>query len=296
MNENGSARIDGLPERSVLYISATIHPDHPLHALFRKHVDPKPDIDLGRLVQSVGPWVRKYFVENVVDGTCEDLPNDLSKYHGLVVGCSMHHVSPERGELAPWQRNMMDLIRRAVFDYQLPFLGLCGGGQVGLAALGGRVGPNPKGVGLNPEQEGSLVLQTTTIELTEEGRSDPIFRGCPPSFGMQAIHSDYLREYPEGFRVLANSAGIPNQVLAFGDNVRLLGIHPELSGDFVHRVSEVVINSDALRSEKSFEPHQKQAMHEETRKVVRRFGVLVDTPEANELIVPNFLQHFCAKG
>ena len=286
MSKNGNTSIDGLPERSVLYVSATIHQDHPLHAIFRKEVDPKPDIDLGRLVQSVGPWVRKYFVENVVDGTCEDLPTDLSKYCGLVIGCSMHYMSVDRGKIAPWQQNLMDLIRRAVFDYQLPFLGLCGGGQIGLVALGGQVGPNPKGVGLNPDQEGSLVFRTTDVELTEEGYSDPIFDGCPRTFGMQAIHSDYLAEYPKDACVLANSGDIPNQVIGFGDKVRLFGIHPELSGPFLHRVSSGVLNYSVNSGET---PYPKETLFEATRNIR-------DTPEANDMIVPNFLRHFCAKG
>ena len=288
MSENLTGSIPGLPDNSILYISATIHPDHPMHSIFRKHVDPKPDIDLGRLVESSGSWIRRYFVEKVIDGTCEPLPPDLSKYRGVVIGCSMHYMSPERGEVAPWQRKMMDLIRRAVFDYQLPFLGLCGGGQIGFAALGGRVGPNPKGVGMDPEREGSLVLRTTTIDLTEEGRSDPIFRGCPPSFGMQAIHSDYLTEYPDGFCVLANSADIPNQALAFGDNVRLFGIHPEMSADFVHTMHEVVINNGVFRSEKNLGPHPKKILFDAARKFVA-------TPEANARVVRNFLTEFCAK-
>ena len=31
--------IPGLPDRSILYVSSTVHPDHPLHGVFRKHVD-----------------------------------------------------------------------------------------------------------------------------------------------------------------------------------------------------------------------------------------------------------------
>jgi GMP synthase-like glutamine amidotransferase len=278
--------IPGLPDHSVLYVSSTIHPDHPLHSVFRKEIDRKPDLDLGRLIESAGPWVRRYFAERVIDGTCEPVPTDLSIYRGLVIGCSMHYVSRERGGIALWQKNLIDLVRRAVFDYELPFLGLCGGGQIGLVAFGGQVRPNPVGVGLNPDHGGGIVFRTTTVELTEEGRSDPLFRGCPQSFGMQAIHSDYLAEYPEGFKVLANSADIPNQVLALGDKVRLFGVHPEMSAEFVQRVGPAFLNSNEVSL---------AYMQYGTEVLLERTKTIAPTPEANKLVVHNFLTEFCAK-
>jgi len=274
--------IPGLPERSILYVSATVHPDHPLHGVFRKHVDPKPDMDLGRVVESSGPWIRRYFAEEVIDGTtAESLPTDLSPYRGLVVGCSLHYMNPERGEIAPWQHRIMDLIRRAVDDYNLPFLGLCGGGQIGLTAFGGRVGPNPIGAGIEADQPGSLFVGASPLELTAEGSADPLFKGCPRSFGMLGIHSDYLTEFPPGFTVLANSPDIPNQVLAYGDKVRLLGLHPEMSATFVRGLTDVVIDTGG------FGPYPKRILREVATRIV-------PTPEANYHVVRNFLSEFCA--
>jgi GMP synthase (glutamine-hydrolysing) len=275
-------QIPNLPDGSVLYVSATVHPDHPMHATFRKYIDPAPDIDFGRILKTVGPSIRRYFVNHIFDGTSEPLPEDLSGYLGLVVGCSLHYTNPEREEIAPWQHNIMNLIRRAVFEYDLPFLGLCGGGQLGLTALGGKVGPNPKGAGLEPEKVGSLVLRTTTVELTPEGKTDPLFEGCPGQCEMVAIHSDHLMEYPEGFRVLGNSPDVPNQVLAYGEKVRLFAVHPEMSSEFVQRFADPMIAAGGLG------PYRKSVLE-------NAVANLRPTPDANRRILRNFLANFCAK-
>jgi GMP synthase-like glutamine amidotransferase len=274
--------IDGLSNQSVLYVSATVHPDHELHKVMRTWVDPLPDMDLGRVVESSGDWIRKYFVEHVIDGTTERLPVDLSRYSGLVVGCSLHFVNPAREPIHPWQQAIMDLIRLAVHEYQMPYLGLCGGGQLGLVALGGRVGPNPKGVGFFPEVEGSLLVRTTDVELTDAGLGDPLLKSMPKSFGLQAIHSDYLIEAPEekGFRVLAHAADIPNQIVAYGDRARLLGVHPEMSRTFILQLAQGFIATGAFPVP--------------TARLQAAVAGIQETTVANDLIVRNFLSEFCA--
>jgi len=283
MNTQQSTEIPGLPERSVLYVSATVHPNHPLHATFRRHVDPAPDFDLGRMVEGAGSWIRPYFAERVIDGTTEELPRDLSGYRGLVVGCSLHFVNPERMPVAPWQQRIMDLIKRAVFDHDMPFLGLCGGGQLGLVALGGRVGPNPAGPGVAPDQAGSLVLRTTPVRLTEEGQRDPLFKGCSPTMGMIAIHSDYLAECPASrFTALAHADDLPNQVVGYGARARLFGLHPEMSARFVRRMAEAVIGTG------EFGPYPKEALFRAVSEGVR------ETDESGAIIMRNFLSELCA--
>ncbi len=275
--------VPGLPERSVLYISANVAPDHPLRESVVNHMDPLPDLDLGRITASLGPGSRRYFVERVVDGTCEDLPGDLRGLRGVIIGCSAYSVNLERGPFKPWQERLMALVRRAVLEHGLPYLGLCGGGQIGLVALGGRVGPNPVGVGFTPERAGSLVIRTTEVELTAAGRRDPLFEGIPATFGMTAIHSDYMAGVPDqGFTVLANSADIPNQAVAFGDRVRLLGLHPEVTREFLARTIDPVIDAGA------FAVVSKDRLRE-------TFAGLCPTPESNRRILQNFLTHFCAR-
>jgi GMP synthase-like glutamine amidotransferase len=278
-----SDALPGLRERSILYISANVHASHPMHALVRNHIDPLPDLDLGRISRALGPWVRRYFADHVIDATSEDLPSDLSRYAGIVVGCSVHSVNTEKCALAPWQERLVQFVRRAILERDLPYLGLCGGGQVGLVALGGAVRSNPRGVGFTPEQTGSLVVRTTEVRLTEQGRVDPLFAGCPSSIGINALHSEYLAEVPSDprFRVLAHSADIPNQVVAFGDKVRLFGLHPELTFDFLQATANEVIARGGFSS----------VPRDQLRQAFAKFKT---TPYANTLIIRNFLARICA--
>jgi GMP synthase (glutamine-hydrolysing) len=275
--------VPGLPERSILYVSANVAPDHALREAVVTHMDPLPDLDLNRITASLGPGSRRYFADPVLDGTIDALPTDLTGLRGLVIGCSAYSVNLERGPLQPWQQRVIALIQRAVLDHGLPYLGLCGGGQLGLVALGGQVGRNPRGVGFHPEQAGSLVVRTTQVELTEAGKRDPLFAGVAPAFGMTAIHSDYMAEIPaEGFTVLAHSSDIPNQAVAYGDRVRLLGLHPEVTAAFLARTMGPVLDAGA------FAVAPREVLD-------RTFAGLCPTPASNRRILENFLIHFCAR-
>jgi GMP synthase (glutamine-hydrolysing) len=275
--------IAGLPERSILYISANVHASHPMHRVVRDHLDPLPDLDLSRISRALGPWVRRYFADRVIDATSEELPVDLSMYRGVVLGCSAHSVNTERNTLAPWQSRLVDFVRRAVIDADLPYLGLCGGGQIGLVALGGAVRQNPPGVGFTPDRPGSLVVRTTEVRLTDAGRRDPLFVGCPPSLGINALHSEYLAELPSGhgWRALAHADDVPNQVVAFGDKVRLFGLHPELTFEFLQETASAVVQANGFA----------QVPRDD---LLAAFARMKATLHANTTVLRNFLSRICA--
>lgn len=273
--------IPGLPDRSILYVSVVTHPNHPLHG-FMRQVHATPDLDLERYVECLGPWVRRYFAAEVIDGTTTPPPEDLSPYRGVVIGCSLHYWNPARVPLAPWQTELVRFVRR-VIDARLPFLGVCGGASLGHLALGGALQINPPGPGIDPEQEGSIVIRTTTLELTEEGKADPLFRSCPERLGMHAAHSDYVAELAAGCRALAHAADIPNHAIAYGDRVRLVtGMHPEMSAELFRKVGA------ALASTGKFGTNP--ANRDGILSSLDRVG---PTPHANAHLLPNFLE-LCA--
>ena len=275
-------QVDGLPERSILYISINVAADHPMRAAVAL-TDPMPDMDLGRLTRLLGEGSRRYFCEKVIDATTEPLPEDLSAYCGLIIGCSAHSVNPADGPLLPWQVSVRNLVRAAIHDFNLPYLGICGGGQIGLNALGGQVGPNPAGVGFTPEHERSLLIGETTVELTQDGLDDPLFEGCPPVLGMTAIHSDYMQQIPQDnkFKVLAHSKLIPNQAIAYGDRVRLLGLHPEVTREFLDATVELLLDAGGFASL----PRDQVNAAFDSISAEARFG---------KKVVDNFLKNFCA--
>lgn len=258
---------------TVLYISAAIAPQHAMHAAFRR-LEPPPDLDLRRITARE-PWLRGCFATRVVDATQERLDSALilNGIRGVVIGGSIHSVA---GTLAPWQERLVDFLREVVYDHGLPFLGLCGGAQLGLVALGGRVRPNPDLRGRKRMPSGSLLIQRTEIALTQRGRDDPLFEGCPPMVPMLESHRDWLAELPVGTEVLGNSSLLSNQIVAWGASVRLVQPHPELDDIYLRRL---------LRTMSYDSPEGK-----EIREAAKHLG---PTPVANQRIVSNFLEHFC---
>jgi len=276
--------IPGLPDRSVLYISVVTHPTHPLHGVMRGRVHPAPDLDLARFVQGGGAGLRRYFAEHVVDGPTAAPPKDLRGYRGVVIGCSLHYFNPDRAPLAPWQQDLVRFVRRVIVDEKLPYFGCCGGASLAHIALGGALSKNPKGPGIDPSAEGSIVIRTTEITLTDEGRSDPLFASFPPSFGMHTVASDYVKDLAPGCRALAHAADVPNQAIAYGDRVRLLpGLHPEMSRELLQEVAGALIHTGKFGTNPS-----------DSDGMMGAIARITATPHANELLLANFLSAMCA--
>ncbi len=132
---------------------------------------------------------------------------------------------------------------RTLVERQKPLLGVCYGHQAIAAALGGRVELHP----------GGWELGTVEVELTDEGRDDPLFAGYPDRFQVQATHEDYVVELPPGGVSLASNAHTAIQALAVGESCRGIQFHAEvtadISRDFVarraHLVNPTPVVSDA---------------------------------------------------
>lgn len=113
---------------------------------------------------------------------------------------------------------------RAVVEHERPLLGVCYGHQAVAAALGGRVELHP----------GGWELGTVEVDLTDEGRKDPLFAGFPDRFQVQATHEDYVVELPSGGVSLASNRHTTVQALAVGESCRGVQFHPEVTTDISH--------------------------------------------------------------
>ncbi|HJZ86491.1 MAG TPA: gamma-glutamyl-gamma-aminobutyrate hydrolase family protein [Polyangia bacterium] len=144
---------------------------------------------------------------------------DLAAYAGVLISGSPRSVSrPE-----PWMEEVADLVR-AAHRRGTPVLGVCFGHQLIAWAFGGRVIRNPRG----------WELGTVDVEMTSDGRADPLFRGLGGPKGCLRVnetHEDAVDELslPAGMRVLAQNAQTPVQALAYGDHVRGVQFHPEVT-------------------------------------------------------------------
>ena len=119
----------------------------------------------------------------------------------------------------PFLSPLKAFLGRAAFT-KVPILGICLGGQLLAAALGGEVRSGCRGEkGLQP------------VELTPEGLKDPLFAGLPPSFFAFQWHNDSF-DLPPGTVHLARSAACPGQAFRFR-NACGLQFHPEVDREIV---------------------------------------------------------------
>jgi GMP synthase-like glutamine amidotransferase len=128
-------------------------------------------------------------------------------------------------ETLPWLSGEKRLIAEAV-DAGTPFWGVCLGVQLLAASLGARVYPGPAPeVGILP------------VMLTEEGRSDPVFRSLPDELPTLQWHGDTFDLPPDAVR-LAGSPAYPNQAFrarrAYG-----VQFHIEVSPDMAREWADV---------------------------------------------------------
>ena len=133
----------------------------------------------------------------------------------------------------PWLTQEKAFIRAAVRD-DLPFWGVCLGVQLLAASLGARVYPGraPE-VGLLP------------VELTEEGRADPVFADLPRELVTLQWHGDTF-DLPAGAVRLAGSPAYPNQAFRYGDVAYGVQFHVEVSPEFAREWGEVPEYAAAL--------------------------------------------------
>ncbi len=117
----------------------------------------------------------------------------------------------------PWLVEEKRLIREAV-DSGVPYWGSCLGVQLLAASLGARVY-----AGGVPE------VGVLDVELTDEGRADPVFAGLPPRFPTLQWHGDTF-DLPSGATRLASSPAYPNQAFRYGRSAYGVQFHVEVSG------------------------------------------------------------------
>jgi len=135
----------------------------------------------------------------------------------LVTGSPWSVVDPAAeaswmGEAAVW---LLDVARLR------PVLGICFGHQLLARALGAPVERHPQG-----REAG-----TVEVRLTEAGRRDPLFTGCPERLLVQETHEDHVPIVPRGATLLAENDFSPVQAYAVGPSIRCVQFHPEMDAD-----------------------------------------------------------------
>lgn len=130
-----------------------------------------------------------------------------------------------------WLAEEKALIREAV-NAGTPFFGACLGVQLLAASLGASVYPGEPEVGLLP------------VTLTEEGRTDPVFRGLPQEFVTLQWHGDTF-DLPAGATLLASSPAYPNQAFRVGSAYGVQ-FHLEVSSEMAAEWGRVPAYAESL--------------------------------------------------
>ena len=135
----------------------------------------------------------------------------------------------------PWLIPEKAAIRKWVKDLNKPYLGLCLGHQLLADALGGTCGPQ------KPPEIGIL-----DVELTEDGRKDPLFDAISAKQKCLQWHSVCVAQPPEHAIILASSAACRVQALRIGANAWSMQYHVEVEADTIANWGAVPAYRDAL--------------------------------------------------
>ena len=155
----------------------------------------------------------------------EPLPDDVfDRYSGFVVGGSPFNVADPGSTKTDVQRRLeadLERIARRVADGSVGHDGpaalfTCYGIGVVTRMLGGEVSR------AFPEDTGPV-----TIELTADGRSDPLFGGLASRFTALTAHKEGTATAPPGATQLAVNDACPIQAYVVGDRLYATQFHPE---------------------------------------------------------------------
>jgi GMP synthase-like glutamine amidotransferase len=175
-----------------------------------------PEVPPGNFTETIRRLKIHYRIVHPYAG--ETLPPLSEVSAAIVLGGAMGvHDTEEH----PFLVRVKSFIRECV-GWEIPFLGLCLGGQLLADLFGGRVTANsPYG------EKGTL-----EVTLTSAGKEDHLFAGIPQCFVTFQWHNDSF-EIPPGGTLLASSSACAGQAFRIGDTAWGTQFHPEVDREIV---------------------------------------------------------------
>jgi GMP synthase (glutamine-hydrolysing) len=226
-------------------------------------------LTLQHVWENPGGYVNEILQEHglpydVVHVEAEPVP-DPADYAAIVAFGGPQHVYDDAAY--PYFAQEKALIRKAV-ELDIPYLGICLGGQLLASMLGSSV-----------HRHSVTEIGFFDVAFTEEGKKDPLYAGLP---GYQKVfhwHEDVF-DLPAGAVQLATNENVKNQAFRYGKRAYGLQYHievnPEMMDTWLHYpdfAKEIIdtIGSDAYHALERESITQQAAYRAHTRMMFENF-------------------------
>jgi len=176
--------------------------------------------------RAVGERVELSFLSILDERLAWADPVDFLKgYDGVIFGGSAEFdIHGGRGDDDPMRLTAMIILlrMRTLISYlereKIPVLGVCFGHQLIAQIYDGHV----------TNDSAQKKVGSFEVELTEEGKKDPLFGALPHSFMAQYGHKDSVTSLPKDAVLLAAASACHFSALRYGSNIYTMQFHPEL--------------------------------------------------------------------
>ena len=149
-------------------------------------------------------------------------------------------TKPERAETRQVLERMRPLVSY-VLQENIPMLAVCLGHQIVAEVYGGHV----------THDHAQRKMGTYELQLTDEGKNDPLFSQMPATFFAHYAHRDSVTSLPKDAVLLAQSSMCRFSALRYGDSLYTMQFHPELEAADMLDSSDAV--AEYLTGDKSIE-------------------------------------------
>jgi GMP synthase-like glutamine amidotransferase len=229
--------------------------------LILQHMLDNPSGYVGELLKGYG------LAYQVIRADLEALSEDPQAYSAIIAfGGSQHVYETEK---YPYFIPEASFIRQAITQ-DLPYLGICLGGQLLAYALGGTISKH------HVSEVGFY-----TVPLTEAGQRDPLYHGLDSEQKVFHWHEDVF-DLVDGCTLLASTPGTPHQAFRYGARAYGLQYHIEITPETLHQwlyhpaLDETSPDPDVERM-RAQETHLKQdftVYHQHTEILLKNFLIL----------------------